>query len=61
MTPLICIINENTVYVIACFKTFSLILQTINYRGNDKYVLVLVNCQDAILLKNPHLRVIFLS
>ena len=31
---------------IACFRIICWFLQTLNYRGNEKYVLVLVQCHD---------------
>ena len=42
-------LNEISVYVIACFRRICLIVQNIDYRGNEKYVLVLVQCHDGII------------
>ena len=42
-------LNENSVNIIACFRRICLILQTINYKGNEKYVLVLVHHDDEII------------
>ena len=42
-------LNENSVNIIACFQRICLILQTINNRGNEKYILVLIQCHDEII------------
>ena len=34
---------------IACFWIICWFLQTLNYRGNEKYVLVLVQCHDGMI------------
>ena len=45
-------LNENSVNVISCFRRICLILQTINYRDNEKYVQVLVQCHDGIIMNS---------
>ena len=49
------LLNENSVYVIACFQRICLILQTINYWGNKKDVLVLIQCHDGIITNSINL------
>ena len=45
----IMLLNKNCVVVIAFFRESCLILQTVNCRGNEKYVLVLVQCHNRII------------
>ena len=40
---------------IACFQIICLFLQTWNYRGNEKYVLVLVQCHDGMITNSINL------
>ena len=40
---------------IACFRIISWFLQTLNYRGNEKYVLVLVQCHDGMITNSINL------
>ena len=46
LTFIMNVINAN---FIACFWIICWFLQTFNYRGNEKYVLVLVQCHDGII------------
>ena len=43
------------VNIIACFRIICWFLQTLNYRGNEKYVLVLVQCHDGMITNSINL------
>ena len=48
-------LNVISVNFIACFWIIFWFLQTLNYKGNEKYVLVLVQCHDAIITNSINL------
>ena len=54
-SPLTFIMNVISVNFIACFRIMCLFLQILNYRGNEKYVLVLVPCHDGIITNSINL------
>ena len=43
------------VHFISCFWIICWFLQTLNYGGNEKYVLVLVQCHDAMITNSINL------
>ena len=47
-----------SVNYIACFRIICLFLQTLNYNGNEKYVLVLVQCHDGMIANEINLFVL---
>ena len=47
-------LSKYSVNVIACFRRICLILQTISYRGNEKYVLVLVQWHNGIITNSTN-------
>ena len=49
------IMNIISVNFIACFQIICWFLQTLNYRGNEKYVLVLVQCHDGMITNSINL------
>ena len=49
------IMNVISVKIIACFRIICWFLQTLNYRGNEKYVLVLVQCHDGMITNSINL------
>ena len=49
------IMNVISVNFIACFRIICWFLQTLNYRGNEKYVLVLVQCHDGMITNSINL------
>ena len=64
VSTLTCIFEQNTVSMsLHVYLRMYLILQTINYRGNKKFVLVLVQCHDGIIMNSlnlfSHLTLIF--
>ena len=54
-SPLTFIMNVISVDFIACFLIICWFLQTLNYRGNEKYVLVLVQCHDGMIMNSINL------
>ena len=48
-------LNENSIYVMACFRRICLILPNMDYRGNEKYDLVLVQCHDGMIMNSINL------
>ena len=52
---LIFIMNVISVNFIACFWIICWFLQTFNYRGNEKHVLVLVQCHDGMITNSINL------
>ena len=53
--PLTFIMNVISVNFIACFWIICWFLQTLNYGGNEKYVLVLVPCHDGMITNSINL------
>ena len=49
------IMNIISVNFIACFRIICWFLQTLNYRGNEKCVLVLVQCHDGMITNSINL------
>ena len=49
------IVNVISVNFIALFRIICWFLQTFNYRGNEKYVLVLVQCHDGMITNSINL------
>ena len=49
------IMNVISINFIACFRISCWFLQTLNYRGNKKYVLVLYQCHDGMITNSINL------
>ena len=48
-------LNVINVNFIACFWIICLFLQTLNFKGNEKYVLVFVQCHDGMITNSINL------